>query len=293
MPRPPRLNVPGGCYHVILRGNHREDLFACPNDRFALNEIVMDVIKRFDASLHAYCWMTNHVHALIQISHLPLGKLMQRIAMRFSRYRHKTLKTTGHLFERRYKAWLIDVDQYFLALLRYIHLNPVAAHMVDDPADYPYSSHGIYLGRDTASWVTSEFGLSLFSSDLQQARLAYQQFISQSCDDAIEGAVHPIDSRIIGDDRFISKIPVVRYQPRSNLTLDQLAKKLCHEHDNIDVEYIRSGSRARHLTPTRVALLQHALQLRVATLTQVAVFLHRDPSALSTLLNHHAFVKRQ
>ena len=81
MPRPPRLYVPGGYYHVILRGNHREDLFACPNDRFALNEIVIDVINRFNARLHAYCWMTNHLHALIQINHQPLGKLMQRIAI--------------------------------------------------------------------------------------------------------------------------------------------------------------------------------------------------------------------
>src|SRR5712672_2821384 len=146
MPRPPRLHVPGGCYHVVLRGNHREALFDAPADRYSLNEIVIDVLQRFDARLHAYCWMTNHLHALVQIGDLPLGKIMQRITMRFSRHRHKALRTTGHLFERRYKAWLVDVDSYFLTLVRYIHLNPVEAGMVRDPAEYLYSSHRAYLG---------------------------------------------------------------------------------------------------------------------------------------------------
>jgi putative transposase len=59
MPRPPRLHVPGGCYHVILRGNHREDLFETPNDRAALNEIVIDVLQRFNSRLHAFCWMAD------------------------------------------------------------------------------------------------------------------------------------------------------------------------------------------------------------------------------------------
>jgi len=64
MPRLPRLHVPGAHYHVILRGNHREALFGCSADRDALNDIVADVIGRFDARLHAFCWMTNHLHAL-------------------------------------------------------------------------------------------------------------------------------------------------------------------------------------------------------------------------------------
>lgn len=141
MPRPPRLHVPGGCYHVILRGNHREPLFGSPADRTALNEIVASVIERFDARVHAFCWMTNHLHALLQIADRPLNQIMQRIAMRYSRHRHKVLRTTGHLFERRYKARLVDVDAYFLTLLRYFHLNPVRAGIVSDPGDYPWTSH--------------------------------------------------------------------------------------------------------------------------------------------------------
>jgi hypothetical protein len=78
----------------------------------------------------------------------------------------------GHLFERRYRARLFETDDYFLAVLRYIHLNPVAARIVTDPARYPWSSHRAYLGTDTPGWITTEFGLSLFSSDPQQARIS-------------------------------------------------------------------------------------------------------------------------
>ena len=130
MPRLPRLHVPGGFYHVILRGNHREDLFATREDRLVLNEIVAESIARCEARVHAFCWMTNHLHALVQIGATPLGKLVQRIATRYSRYRHRALHTTGHLFERRHRAWLVEADAYFVALLRYIHLNPVSAGMV-------------------------------------------------------------------------------------------------------------------------------------------------------------------
>ena len=141
MPRPPRLHVPGGHYHVVLRGNHREDLFATRDDRRVLDDIVADALIEQDARLHAYCWMTNHLHALVQVGDRPLGKLMHRIAVRYSRFRHRALDTVGHLFERRYRARLVDVDRYFVAVLRYVHLNPVKAGLATDPAQYPWSSH--------------------------------------------------------------------------------------------------------------------------------------------------------
>jgi putative transposase len=103
MPRSARLHVPGGFYHVVLRGNHREALFSTADDRQIINDIVADSISRHGARAHAFCWMSNHLHALLQIDHSPLGGIMQRIAMRYARHRHKTLRTTGHLFERRYR----------------------------------------------------------------------------------------------------------------------------------------------------------------------------------------------
>ena len=283
MPRPPRLHVPGGCYHVILRGNHREPLFGSRRDRHALNAIVSDVLSRFRFRIHAFCWMTNHLHALIQISDQPLGKAMQRIAMRYSRYRHKRLDTTGHLFERRYKAKLIDVDEYFLTLIRYIHLNPVKAGLLIDPADFPWSSHRAYLGIEKLNWLTTDFGLGLFSNDLPKAQAAYARFLDVPPGDSdLEEESHPKDRRVLGSDRFINSIPLEPYKPRSPLTLEQLAESICMQSD-ISTQLVRSRSSAHSLTSVRVQILKQALDQRIATLTEVAKFLDRDPSTLCKL----------
>jgi REP element-mobilizing transposase RayT len=284
--------VPGACYHVILRGNHRETLFGSPLDRQVLNDIVADVIQRFGIRIHAFCWMSNHLHALVQIAERPLGAIVQRIAMRYSRYRHKAMRTTGHLFERRHKAKLVDIDAYFLTLLRYVHLNPVKARIVADPAEYPWSSHRAYLGTESISWLTTDFGLSLFSTDPQQARAAYEQFVLQSAVDDenlnLDDESHPEDSRVLGTDTFINNIPFIPYKPRSPLTLEQLAESLCTQH-SVSLPLLRSASRARHLAPIRILLTTQAIEQRIATLCDVARYLHRDPSSLTKLLARHHY----
>ena len=107
--RKPRLHVPAAFYHVTLRGNHRQDIFFSPTDRSLLSRIVAEVIPHYGARLHAYCWMTNHVHLLVQVGDTPLGRIMLRIASRYARELQAQFHTTGHLFERRYHAVLVDV----------------------------------------------------------------------------------------------------------------------------------------------------------------------------------------
>lgn len=289
MPRPPRLHVPGGCYHVVLRGNHQESLFGRAADRRVLNDIVAEALAKFDGRIHAFCWMTNHLHALVQVANSPLGKIVKCIATRYARYRHKALDTGGHLFERRHTAKLVDVDNYFLTLLRYIHLNPVKGGMVNDPADYPWSSHRAYLGVECISWLTTDFGLSLFSGDRGQARIAYRRLMFQPHNEEDEALVlepHPDDSRILGTDLFIRRIPVVPHKPRSPLTLVQLAESFCAAH-HITPELLRSPSRARHLSLIRTAFSIQAIERRIAILSDIARFLNRDHSSLGRLLARH------
>jgi REP element-mobilizing transposase RayT len=268
-------------------------LFGSAADRHALNDIVADVTHRFGVRVHAFCWMSNHLHALLQIAERPLGHLMQRVAMRYSRHRHKVLRTTGHLFERRYKAKLVDVNAYFLTLLRYIHLNPIKAHIVSDPADYPWSSHRAYLGSEAISWLTTDFGLSLFSTDLLCARSAYKQFMWQSAgaNENLDEESHPQDSRVLGTDSFINNIPFIPYRPRSPLTLQQLAESICTQH-SISIELLRSPSRARSIARIRILLVTQATDHRVATLCEVARYLHRDPSSQTKLIARHETRRR-
>ena len=293
MPRLPRLNVPGGCYHVILRGNHREPLFGSPGDRRVLNEIVEDAIDRCGARIHAFCWMTNHLHALMQISDRPLGSVVQRIAQRYSRYRHKRLHTRGHLFERRHRAKLVDVDAYFLTLLRYIHLNPVKARLVDDPTSYPWSSHRAFLGKEAIPWLTTTFALSLFSNNLAHARAAYQRFMLETVGDdeqGLEEKLHPDDSRVLGTDEFVLNIRLAPHLPPSQLSLEQLAEEVCGEHETT-VALLTSSLRSRSITSVRVEFTRRALTQHVAALCDIARFLRRHPSSLGRLLERHGVVR--
>jgi putative transposase len=289
MPRLPRLHVPGGFYHVMLRGNHREDLFSTPTDRLTLNDIVGEVFDRLGARGHAFCWMTNHIHLLVQIGERPLGRVMQRIAMRYSRYRHRQIRTTGHLFERRYKAKLVEMDSYVFALLRYIHLNPVAAGIVASADEYPWSSHHAYLGKESVPWLTTDVALGLFGATIDQARASYARWMAQEVyvsESRLWEDTHPDDSRVLGGDKFLAALPRIKFVPRGKQSLEELVAERCQKYQ-VTVESVRSPSRQTRLSKVRVEIAQDATTHRVASLHEVARYLNRSPSSLSELLTRH------
>lgn len=225
----------------------------------------------------------------MQIGDEPLGRLMHSIARRYSRYRHRQLRTTGHLFDRRYKAWLVDMDEYFLTLLRYIHRNPVKASMVSHPDEYRWSSHHAYLGTEEMPWVTTEFGLALFGGNIGAARNTYRSFMTQpssASEDAVLENTHDCDVRVIGTDRFVETLRTSTYVPRVRHTLEEIACQVCQQLQ-VSLEAVRSASRKRCFTAARVAIAVRALDGRVASLTDVAVFLRREPGSLSELLRRH------
>ena len=196
------------------------------------------------------------------------------------------------LFERRYKAWLVDMDEYFLTLLRYIHRNPLKANMVSHPDEYRWSSHHAYLGTEEMLWVTTEFGLPLFGGSIGAARNSYRRFMAQpsyaSEDAVLEDTedTHDCDVRVIGTDRFVETMRTSTYVPRSRHTLEEIACQICQQLQ-VSLEAVRSASRKRCFTAARVAIAVRALDGRIASLTDVAAFLGREPGSLSELLRRH------
>jgi hypothetical protein len=179
----------------------------------------------------------------------------------------------------------VAVDRYFLTVLRYIHLNPVNAQIAIDPAAYPWSSHGAYLGTRRIRWVTTELGLSLFGDEPETARRRYAEFIGtkpgEPADDPDEHT-HPDDGRILGDDRFVASLADLRRLADAPVRLDELARAVCAAH-GVPLELVRSRASLHKLTPVRLDLLARALGNGVATLTEVAGYLGRDASTLSKL----------
>ena len=287
MARSPRLHVPGGCYHVTLRGNHREAIFASQKDRHVLNKIVAEVIEKCGARVHAFCWMTNHLHMLVQVANLPLGDIVRRIAQRYAKYRHAQLKTSGHLFERRHGARFVGDDSYFLTVLKYIHLNPVSANISSDPSGYSWSSHNAFLGNTRIPWLTTDFGLSLFSHDRAKARAAYRRFMSKPLSENEHKLIEAPDSdrsRIIGTDRYLQQIGDTAPVPLPSVTLGQLAVQVCAEYDTT-LDELLSPKRSRAISDIRAELARRAIEGRVANLTGVAGLLRRSPSSVHRLLD--------
>ena len=163
MARPLRVEYPGAVYHVINRGNAGENIFRGNRDREKLLEYIEKAAERFLLNVHAYCLMNNHFHILLETQQPNLSRALQWFSVSYAGYFNRKHQRIGHLFHGRFKSILVDADEYLKQLSRYIHLNPVRAGLVNQPADYPWSSYPIYAGKVTAAdWVETEWLLSQF-----------------------------------------------------------------------------------------------------------------------------------
>ena len=287
MPRQRRVHVPGGLYHAVLRGNHRCAIFAVSDDYLCFEDIVSRALERYGASLFAYCWMTNHVHLAVRIAEAPLGAVMGIVASRYARAKQRPLATTGHLFERRYRARLIDADRYLLALVRYVHRNPVRAGIVADPGDYRWSSHRAYLGAPCQDWLRTEPVLSRLGPSADAARAAYRRFMAEAPADTDRAELSPMaplprGSRANRDPPVA--LPCESCSTRGPRTLETIAAEVAHAHE-FTMDDLRSRLRRRDLIQAREEFARRALREGVANLSQVARYLNRAPSTLSDLLH--------
>src|SRR5262245_7457233 len=124
MPRKPRLHYHGAVYHVILRGNAKQDIFFDAEDRRRFLSFLEDCIERFGFRVHGYCLMTNHIHLALQVGEVPLSRIMQNLTLRYTKWVNWRQDRIGHLFHGRYKAVMVEADNYLAQLVVYLHLNP-------------------------------------------------------------------------------------------------------------------------------------------------------------------------
>ena len=285
MARKPRLHVPGGLYHVILRGNARQDVFFSVADRLAFYELLAEGVSRFGYRVHAFCLMTNHVHLALQAGASPLSTGMQNLSFRYTRYLNKVRNRVGHVFQGRYKAYLVDQDAYGLELVRYIHLNPVRARMVREPAAYRWSSQRAYLGREKLSWLTTDWVLGQFASRLVTARARFAAFVSQGKHGGHSELFYggKADERVVGDEDFVNTLPIAPTPQSRAPALSELIDYVCRIH-KLDEPALRAPGRARVPAQARTLIAWLAVQTRTATLEEIARRFNRSASTLSHLV---------
>ena len=216
MARLPRFDIPGQPQHVIQRGNNRSIIFVGEEDYEFYLKKLSEGCKKYQCDLHAYVLMTNHVHLLVT-PHLEggIGKLMQMLGRYYVQYFNFQYNRTGTLWEGRYKATVLDSEQYLLICSRYIELNPVRAGMVEHPVEYPWSSyHFNALGVEN-SLLTKHGLYSVLGEGVTDCQLAYRHLFEHHVPDRTIEAIRMATNKawVLGTERFQQQIEDLTQRP--------------------------------------------------------------------------------
>jgi len=206
MARPLRLEFPNALYHVTSRGDRREDIYDDDEDRMIFLNILGKVVTDYNWLCHGYCLMSNHYHLIIETLDSNLSKGMRQLKGVYTQATNRRHNRTGHLFQGRYKAILVDKESYLLELARYVVLNPLRAKgMVHNIEDWPWSNYLSMIGKaEIFDWLTTDWVLSQFGGSREQAMRRYQQFILDGVGQNIEIWSKLKGQIYLGDEDFVS-----------------------------------------------------------------------------------------
>jgi Transposase and inactivated derivatives len=208
-------------YHVTSRGNGCEAIYRDEKDRQAFLLTLDDVHRRYHWLIHAYCLMDNHYHLLVETPEGNLSIGMRQLNGVFTQRFNRRHGHTGHIFQGRYHAILIQKESYLLELSRYIVLNPVRAGMVDNVGEWRWSSYRATTGADKPpAWLQVDWLLSQFGSSRQKARETYATFVQDGVGrpSPLKGVQKQV---YLGDEDFLMELQQIKNKVRS---LDEVPK---------------------------------------------------------------------
>lgn len=282
MPRKARLDAFNTLHHVMARGIERSPIFRDNKDRTDFLEHVGSLAEETQTPIYAWALIPNHFHILLRSGKKGLSYFMRRLltgyAVRFNR-RHTR---SGHLFQNRYISIICDEEPYFMELIRYIHLNPLKAHVVktmEELDSYRWSGHHIVMGKKDLSWQDVGYVLSWFKGSRKSYRTFIQKGVETPEADLDGGGLirssggkisqtqrkNPVlaDQRILGAGDFVERL-LEKKMKQKNLSLaehqhkmDEILQTHCKKTD-ITLKELRGGSRTRQISCIR-SEIAHAL----------------------------------
>jgi len=208
MARPLRIEYPGAVYHVTSRGNEKKPVFKDDADRENFLNTLQHVNKRYNWICHAYCLMTNHYHLLIETPDGNLSIGMRQLNGVYTQLFNKWHGRTGHLFQGRYKAILIQKDSHLLEVSRYVVLNPVRAKMIEKPEEWKWSSYLATAGKAkphpslTTDWVLGQFSRKHGKAEQEYRKFVHWGIGQKTIWTAVRG------QSLLGEDGFMDKLTV-------------------------------------------------------------------------------------
>ncbi|NTV14164.1 MAG: transposase [Desulfobulbaceae bacterium] len=272
MPRTARLDIPGLLQHVIVRGVERCDIFRDDDDRrrFLLN--FSKLLAETDTECLAWSLMSNHVHLLLRPRQTCLAPFMRRLLTGYAIYFNLRHKRSGHLFQNRYKSMVCEEDAYLLELVRYIHLNPLRAGLVQnlDSLDlYDWSGHSVVMGKGVMEGQVTDEILNLFAKGKRESRKRYRLFVADGAalgkrEDLGSARKRPavileercedsFDARILGSGKFVDELRLQRNLKTKlplSLGINEIVARVCR-HFGIDAKELRLKTRAVRIADAR------------------------------------------
>ena len=280
MARPLRIEYPGALYHVTARGNARQDIFLDDEDRRRFLGVLGHVVARFYLRLHAYCLMDNHFHLVVETPKANLSKAMRQLNGVYTQAFNRLHGRVGHVLQGRFKAIIVDRNNYLLELCRYVVLNPVRAKATRKADTYPWSSYQATSGlTSTPSFLTVDWLLSQFGRQRAAAQRKYRAFVAEgigqpSAWEQVQGQV------LLGSDRFVTRlVPALREKRalreiprRQRFATRPTLGRLFPAHSRL--------SRVRRNEAIRLAHLEHGY-----TLSEIGNLVGLHYSTISRLVN--------
>ena len=179
MARSVRMNYPDTFYHVLSRGNDKRDIFRSKDDYEKFKETIGRMVGRYDMEVHGYVLMSNHYHLLIRTRQANLSRAIQWLGLTYSMWFNRRYDRSGHLFQGRFKSFVIENDRYFTSMCLYIHRNPIRAGIAKNLLDYQWSSYPAYVNTEKTKeepWLTTSLVLGMYGGTrkrFMEAQLSY------------------------------------------------------------------------------------------------------------------------
>jgi putative transposase len=294
MPRQARLDATGALHHIMVRGINKTPILVDDRDRESFLERLHLNLDDSGCSIYAWTLMDNHIHLLVKSDGQGISYLMRKQLTWYAMYFNHKYQRTGHLFENRYKSIICEEDRYLLALIRYIHLNPIRAGMIkslEDLNQYPWSGHSAIMGIHNREWMDTRYVLSQFGGKIKKAREAYRKFIEEGISQGRipeltggglvrsqggwsgvisqkrKGVGLESDERILGGSEFVNRI-LEESKESSNIQLkvNRTGKSITDiiaEHSlktGISQRQLRSGSRRRAISIARADIARRCIE---------------------------------
>ena len=276
MGRPWREEYKGGIYHVIARGNNKEYIFKESIDKGYFIKLLKECSSSMGCVIYGYVLMDNHYHILIQTMDKKLQEIMHQINNKYSKYFNYKYKRVGHVFQGRYKAINVQDERYMIAVLRYIHQNPVQAGMSTRVENYKWSSD-IYYRKGIKGFVDISMILEMLDKSIEVALTKYIEFMKELDETDYENI------NIVGEEAY----QLIIQSKRNKVTRKRLDEILIETGLSLD-EYnlIKQGSRKRNLTEYKLKYIESAIENKY-TFSEIGKNINISDSGVKDMIDRY------